>query len=117
MKASVHEWLEDLPCRVRHVDVNDSVVVLAGDAWSLAVTCPWRGLLSGVEMSWLDPGIEDWLWHAVGEELTSVDFSSPASVRFTFTNGWLEVEPDTDLDPWVLRLPAGVLVGGMQHPA
>lgn len=35
----------ELPVRVTGVEVQDPVIVLFGDGWSLSVACPWRGVV------------------------------------------------------------------------
>lgn len=104
------QLLSALPLRVTGVEVQDPVLTLFGDNWSLTIACPWQGEVCGQSISWEDHDLDDRAWELVGEELVSVQHeSSPA--RFAFSAGVLLVTPDTDMDPWVLKLPGGLLVG------
>lgn len=102
--------LNDLPLRVVGVEVQSPVLTLFGDEWSLTIACPWDGIVGGRKMSWEDDDIEDWAWDLIGEDLVTVEEHGSA-VRFKFLNASLTAAPDSDLDPWVLSLPGGVLVG------
>jgi hypothetical protein len=110
MNGIESEVLVALPVRVEGIEVQDPVLVLFGEQWSLTVACPWSGTVRGRDLSWEDDDVEDRAWDLVGEELTSVQ-QEGRSIRFGFSGGTLLVTPDTDLDPWVLRLPGGLLVG------
>ncbi len=57
--------------------------------------------------------IQDYVGELVGESLVEV-IQSGRSVWFKFSTSTLVVTPDTDLDPWVLTLPGGFMVGGLQ---
>lgn len=104
------EVLHSLPVRVLSVEVQDPIITLVGDGWSLNVMCPWTGVARGQEQDWTDDGIGAWVRNLIGQELVTITEEGP-SVLFGFTDGVMKVTPDTDLDPWALRLPVGVMVG------
>lgn len=113
MKRSDDELLQALPARVLGVEVQDPVLVLFGDDWSLTVACPWEGNVGGIGLSWEDRELEDRAWDLVGQDLVAVR-QQAGSVRFEFSAATLVATPDTDLDPWVLRLPGGLMVGRLR---
>jgi hypothetical protein len=102
--------LAALPVRVQGVEVQDPILTLFGEGWALTIACPWEGTIGGRALSWEDPDIEDRSWDLVGEDLVAVRQGGPA-VEFEFTTGSLTVTPDIDVDPWVLQLPGGLVVG------
>lgn len=104
--------MKGLPVRVQGVEVQDPILVLFGDGWGLTIACPWRGTIAGRAASWEDDNIEDTALSLVGEELTAV-LQDGQAVTFEFSIGSLTAIPDTDIDPWVLQLPDGLLVGRM----
>ena len=65
----------------------------------------------GLPVSWEDDDVEDRAWDLVGMELMSVDNGSAGEIDFHLTEATLRVRPDSDLDPWVLRLPSYIAVG------
>lgn len=101
-----------LPVRVEGVEVKDPILTLFGEGWSLTIACPWEGAVAGRPLSWEADDIEDWVWDLVGGTLDAVRQEGSA-VRFSFSTGTLIATPDTDLDPWVLKLPSGLVVGRM----
>ncbi|KGM13802.1 hypothetical protein [Cellulomonas bogoriensis] len=72
-----------LPARVEGVEVQDPILTMFGEGWAMTIACPWEGVRK------LGP-----------------------AVAFEFSSGTLIVTPDTDVDPWVLQLPGGLVVGG-----
>jgi hypothetical protein len=110
MSGIESEVLAALPVRVAGVEVQDPVLVFFGEGWSLTIACPWTGMVRGNGLSWEDDDLEDRVWDLVGDELVSIQ-QEGRSIRFGFLGGTLLATPDTDLDPWVLRLPGGLLVG------
>lgn len=105
-----------LPLRVRGIEVNDPVLTIFGDQWSLNLMCPW--VIKGPDFSvtWESDDIEDQAWELIGRDVESVTSSDDRATDpvFHFRGGiYLEVKADTDLDPWTLRLP-GVVVNGSQ---
>lgn len=113
MSAPAEPWVGDLPRRVRGLEVQDPIVTVFGEDWSLTVACPWSGDVDGHMLSWEDESIEETLWDLVGQDLVSVDRLGPR-VRFRFTEAELVAVPDSDLDPWVLTLPSGISVGSLE---
>ncbi len=111
-----------VPLRVDGVEFNDPVVVLAGPNWSLSIVCPWRlrrggALLTSIE----DPGAEARLGELVGATITDVVAQTSRGTAgdpvFVFADGArLELFADTDLDPWVMRLPEETFVGSASDP-
>ncbi|SRR6266508_813159 len=104
------------PLRIDQVDYADPTVTLTGDGWSLSMTCPWH-LFEGQSriVSWNEEGATDVIWDLVGHAITEVRPRStehPSDPVFLLTGGLrLEIHADTDLDPWVLRLPELTFVG------
>jgi hypothetical protein len=103
-----------LPVRVQGVEVQSPVLTLFGEKWSLTIACPWEGEVHKSALSWEDDDIEDRAWDLVGEDLVDVRREG-SSVRFQFSTSVLVATPDTDIDPWVLRLPDGLWVGRMHE--
>jgi hypothetical protein len=106
-----------LPLRVEEVDYNDPMVVLAGPHWSLSVACPWR-LMRGDKLvtSYGDEGAGEILAGLVGNEVVALGPVASSRVlgdlQVSLGDGSvLDVFADTDLDPWVLRLPEHTFVG------
>jgi hypothetical protein len=104
--------LAALPVRVEGVEVQDPILTVFGEGWALTIACPWEGTIGGRALSCEDGDLEDRCWDLVGEDLVAVRQDGPA-VGFEFSTGTLIVTPDTDVDPWVLQLPGGLLVGRM----
>jgi hypothetical protein len=93
--------------------VQDPIVTVFGEDWSLTLACPWSGVVNGHTLTWEDETIEDVLWDLVGQDLVGFDRRGP-STYFRFTSAELIAEPDSDLDPWVLTFPSGVVVGTLE---
>lgn len=99
------------PLVIREIEYNDPVLVLIGNHWSLALVCPWhiedaagaRALDSKAE------GVEDAAWDLVGVSVLAAvahDADEHPGTALRLSNGQrLIIEPDTDLDPWVMQLP------------
>jgi hypothetical protein len=106
-----------VPLLIREATFADPTLVLSGDGWSLAATCPWRVVHHdhGIEISWSSSDAEDRVRGLVGVQITSVRQrgNDPA---FDLSNGRvLEVFSDTDVDPWVLRLVGVTFVGPLRR--
>jgi hypothetical protein len=104
------------PFKVVDVDHADPTVTLAGEGWSLSITCPWRLLLNGdIVVNWEDVKSIDEIWNLVGHSIIGVRSKSTSEVNdpvLVLTGGFLlEISADSDLDPWVLRLPGQTFVG------
>jgi hypothetical protein len=111
-----------LPLRIDGLEFNDPVVVLIGANWSLSIVCPWRLTRGGALVASIeDPSAEAHLRDVVGGAITDVipqsaGGASPDPV-FVFADGArLELFSDTDLDPWVMRLPDKTFVGAASRP-
>jgi len=115
MTEDVREAIRaDLPRQIRNVEVNDPVVTLYGDDWSLTLMCPWE--ISGPDgrVTWESESIEDEVWELVGHSLLSVSSTDLDLVDPVFeVSGGISIKvcADTDLDPWTLRLPHVMLIG------
>jgi hypothetical protein len=118
MIDEVHEVLSPLlPLRLEEVEYNDPMVVLVGPGWSLSVACPWRLMRHGrLLTSYGDDGAAVILDRLVGNAVVGFDAGdpsrSPGDIRIALDDGaTLDVFADTDLDPWVLRLPDQTFIG------
>lgn len=106
-----------LPLKLEEVEYNDPMVVLSGPGWSLSVACPWRLMREGrLETSYGDDGaaaaIDGLVANAVVALRAGDGSSSPGDIQIALDDGAvLDVFADTDLDPWVLRLPDHTFVG------
>jgi hypothetical protein len=106
-----------LPLHVEVVEYNDPMIVLAGSGWSLSVACPWRLMRDcRLAASYGDDGAGPVLDALVGSHV--IDFRSggsgrgPGDIQLELEGGVvLDVFVDTDLDPWVLRVPDHTFVG------
>jgi hypothetical protein len=103
-----------LPLRIEAIDYNDPMVVLSGSGWALSVACPWY-LKRDEELltSYGDDGTAEVLARLVGTTVVSFDRVEASCVRqLELAQGAvLEIVPDTDLDPWVLRVRERTFVG------
>lgn len=110
---------KQLPLRISTVEWTDPTLVLAGQGWSLSLTCPWRAVTpQGSAFGWDSPDVEDRAWDLIGAEVISVvrqasgAFADPA---FVLSNGViLEVLSDSELDPWNLRVEGVTVLGPLQ---
>ena len=103
-----------LPRTIRGIEFNDPVLSMHGEEWSLALRCPWRIDGPGRSYTWESETIEDDAWDLIGHSVVAVSSDSPDMVDpvFVLDGGIrIEVHADTDLDPWVLRLPGLIIVG------
>lgn len=105
------------PLTILEIEYNDPVLVLVGDAWSLALTCPWHLERTDGErvLDWEDAEVEGAAWDLIGTSIGRAephDFGVRPGTTFVLSNAQrLIIEPDTDLDPWALRVPSHVFVG------
>lgn len=102
--------LKALPVTVEGMEVQSPLVTPFGEGWYLTLACPWRGRIDGRELTWEDDQITGAVREFVGDDLVAVH-QVGASVTFDFSRGTLTAAPDTDLDPWVISLPGGLMVG------
>ncbi len=102
--------LTALPVRIDGVEVQDPILTLFGEGWALTIACPWEGTIGGRALTWEDDDLEDRCWDLIGQDLVALRQEGPA-VEFEFSTGTLIATADTDVDPWVLQLPGGLVVG------
>ena len=99
------------PLVIREIEYNDPTLVLGGQDWSLALTCPWRleNSLGATGLHWASKAVEDRASELIGTSVMAAHQHGPSSRPHTtlrLSDGHrVIIEPDTDLDPWVLRLP------------
>lgn len=111
-----------VPLRLDGLEFNDPVVVLVGSNWSLSIVCPWRLTRGGALVTSIeDPGAEGRLRELVGTTIIDVTSQTSRGTAgdpvFVFADGArLELFADTDLDPWVMRLPNKTFVGSASEP-
>lgn len=116
---SIRMAIQDaLPLRVEGLDVNDPIFNLYGAGWSLAVSCPWRLVSRGLVLDWHEDraGL---LRLLAGLSIIAVTTKPDPLVDpiFHFSDdAFLALHADTDLDPWVFRVPEAVLVGVQPRP-
>ena len=114
----------DLPSRVDEVEYTDPVASIRGADWILTLVCPWRLWRDGNLV--IDPDLMEGdeainaelvagvLWDLIGHSLVGVQNSSKNvnDPVFVLTGGYvIEVEADTDIDPWTFSLPGMTFVG------
>lgn len=104
------------PLRVDQVEHSDPTTTLIGQSWSIAITCPWRLLHhESLVVDWQDDAAADAVWELVGNAITSIAPRSPQHPRdpvLKLSDGYaLEIEADSDLDPWVFRVAGHTYVG------
>jgi hypothetical protein len=105
-----------LPLRIEWLEYQDPVLTVGGDDWSLALVCPWRLQRAGTTVTaWDLEGVEDASWDLVGHQINRVERRKAGEDEypaFELSDGLrLEVIADSDVDPWVLRLPTQTIVG------
>ena len=104
------------PLTIERVKYNDPTLVLLGEGWSLALTCPWQ-IMDGQSrlFGWDDPDVANQAPSLVGHVISEVRERSrdaPYDPAFVMSgNLVLEISADSDLDPWVLLLPGRTFVG------
>lgn len=118
MTGDVREAVASLlPLQLEHVDYNDPMVVLSGPGWSLSIACPWRLMRADkLATSYGDEGAAEVVAALAGGEVVALESvaadRASGDLRVTLSNAAvIELFADTDLDPWVLRLPDQTLVG------
>lgn len=95
----------------------------------MSMLCPWRLIKLGSVV--VDPDtmkepaeiaaeiVEDALWELIGHEIVRVRESprNPNDPVFEMTGGYsIEVDADTDLDPWVITVGKTTFSGTMSTP-
>jgi len=99
------------PLAIREIQYSDPTMTLVGDAWSLSVVCPWH-IEDAIGATALDSeaeGVEDAACDLIGVSVLAAeahDAGEHPGTALRLSNGHrLIIEPDTDLDPWVMQLP------------
>lgn len=103
-----------LPLVVQGVEVNDPVLTLFGEGWSLTVMCPWALTGSGFATTWESENIEDDVWNLIGLSIVAVSADDSSVIDPTFvldSDVKLAIHADTDCAPWAIKLPGVVVVG------
>ncbi len=105
--------IASLPLTIRAVDVQDPVITLIGDEWSLTLMCPWYLDASGRSVSWESDDLECEVWDLIGHEIVRVSSGPDVIDPIFYLSGGiaLSVRADSDLDPWTLMLPEIVVTG------
>ena len=104
------------PLVIREIQYSDPTLTLVGDAWSLSVVCPWHieDALGATVLDFEAAGVEDAVWDLIGVSVLAAeahDAGERPGTALRLSNGHrLIIEPDTDVDPWVMQLPRRVLV-------
>jgi hypothetical protein len=114
------------PLRIDRVKYADLIATIAGDRFALGILCSWRLIHNGElildpdQMEENDPAetemISDKLWDLVGNSIVSVEQSSsnPNDPVFHLTDDYvLQVQADSDIDPWSMTVRGQVFVGVM----
>lgn len=102
-----------LPVTVAELEYSDPILTIFGMEWSLSLRCPWSGVIASRQVSWEDDYVEDRAWDLIGTNLITVEDGVAGEIKFRFSNAILHVHADTDIDPWVLRLPRLIAIGQM----
>jgi hypothetical protein len=105
---------EQLPLKIQEATYADPVLTLAGAEWSLSVVCPWRlRAEEGLITAFGGDDAEAQVARLVGGELTGLSATGDLGDPIFDLSGGLQLEVfgDTDLDPWVMRLPSHTFVG------
>lgn len=105
-----------LPLRIVAIDYSDPSVSFIGSKWALSLVCPWRVVQAGERLfAWDDADVADALVELIEQSIVEVrqrSSEAPWDPVFILSNGFeIEIFADSDLDPWVLRLPDQTFVG------
>ena len=104
------------PLVIGGIEYNDPALVLIGNDWSLALLCPWHieDALGATVLDFEAAGVEDAVWDLIGVSVLAAeahDAGERPGTALRLSNGHrLIIEPDTDVDPWVMQLPRHALV-------
>lgn len=109
------EWTRpQLPLRIDAVVVNDPIVTLLGQEWALTLACPWQ-LVGGsaIRTAWDRPDVEDVTRELINHHIVGVRKAPNGFDPIFSLDGDLdlEVNADTDLDPWVMHTGGRTFVG------
>ena len=104
------------PLEIEKVNYHDPTLILLGEGWSLAITCPWQ-VTDGQSrlFGWDDADVAGRALSLMDHAITDVRErakDAPYDPAFVLSGGLvLEIAADSDLDPWVLHLPTRTFVG------
>ena len=104
-----------LPLHIDEAEFSDPTLLVSGQDWTLAVTCPWR-ITNGsvVEVSWTSKDAADRVWDLIGQTIVAIR-DEGRDPMFALSGGaQLEIFSDTDTDPWVLRFDRQTFVGPLR---
>ncbi|MDF2050124.1 hypothetical protein [Arthrobacter sp. Cr_A7] len=107
----------ELPLKVLSCEVNDPIINLIGNSWSLTLMCPWAVHGPNRVFDWESPDLEDEVQGLVGRKLVTVEADSDELFDpvFVLDDGThIHVFADTDLDPWTMGLPEIFISGAMR---
>jgi len=103
-----------LPLAIEQATYADPVLAFAGPDWSLSIACPWRlrgedGVISAFGAHDAEARVSS----LAGGELIGISATGELGDPIFELSGGLQLEvfADTDLDPWVMRLPSHTFVG------
>jgi hypothetical protein len=108
------EITASFPLVVQGVEVNDPILTLFGEKWSLTIMCPWTLTGSGFATTWESENIEDDVWNLIGLSVVAVSADSSSVIDPIFVldgDVKLSIHADTYDEPWFLTLPDVVVVG------
>ncbi|BCW58079.1 hypothetical protein StoSoilB20_14260 [Arthrobacter sp. StoSoilB20] len=97
-----------LPLSVTHIVANDPFVCIMGENWSLALNCPWELETPEGTIPWESENLEAEAERLIGSSLEAISAATPGAsdLVFHFTGECsIHVFADTDLLPWVMRVP------------
>jgi len=94
-----------VPLHVRAIEYEDPTLVVLGERWSLAITCPWVWRHEGeVKAGWGEPFAADAVWDLCGLSFVAVqsrDRQGAREVSFVLSDGgFLELTPGDGWDSW-----------------
>jgi hypothetical protein len=106
-----------LPWRVRTAEWVDPTLVVAGDGWSITISCAWRVCTpTGVAYGSSSEDVEDRVWDLVGADVTRIEpqgVVSYADPRLVFGGGLaLELFNEGEPDPYVIRSQDDMVIVG-----
>lgn len=104
-----------LPLHIYEAEFSDPMLLLGGQGWTLAVTCPWRITNSTVvDISWTSQDAADRVWDLIGQTIVTIRDEGRDPVFDLSGGAQLEIFSDTDADPWVLRFEGQTFVGPLR---
>ncbi|WP_461165380.1 hypothetical protein [Arthrobacter sp. R4-81] len=105
---------EALPLTILRFNVNDPIVNLSGESWSLTLMCPWTVDRPGTRFSWESDNLEEKIQGLIGLRITGFESDNDQLIDpiFILDDGSrIHIFADTDFDPWTMGLPEMMLIG------